>query len=295
MAFLAAAVGGRLVRRGVAPLRLLGGAGGRLRTLRLTAAARSAVPEEAELVVASGSQGGIAVGATEVLGKRATSAAHPRRGRGPSERPRTRFEPSQWWRGWRVEDSGELGVEGDVPVASLGPLLWKEDEAWDKEWGDELVGDAVGVARVLHDSDEGDFSIREGDVVVVQSKLNPVGALGRSGILPTAWPPKRKNQRRRMIARELQRQRDDRRRTRETAAANTRKAERQAAKAQVGSEMKRRERDGELPVSRVLLVEDRLKEIYTKDEELDSWMSDVFGEEPYRPPPGKAAGVSLVH
>jgi hypothetical protein len=153
----------------------------------------------------------------------------------------------------------------------------------------------VGVAHVLHDSEEGDFPIRAGDVVVVSSKLNPVGSLGRSGDLPNAWPPKRKNQRRRMIARELQRQRDDRRRTRETAAANVRKSERQAAKAQLGAEMLRRKRDGELPASRVLLVEERLKEQYGQDEELDAWMTEAFGQEAYRPPPGRAAGVSLVH
>ena len=179
-------------------------------------------------------------------------------------------------------------------MSCLGPLITDEDEEWDAGWDELDLSKAVGVAHVLHDSDEGDFPIRAGDVVVVSSKLNPVGALGRSGDLPKAWPPKRKNQRRRMIARELQRQRDDRRRTRETAAANIRKAERQAAKAQVGAEMLRRKRDGELPANRVLLVEERLKQT-VQDEELDAWISEVFGEEAYRPPPGKAAGVSLVH
>lgn len=190
---------------------------------------------------------------------------------------------------------GALSAEGDFAVSCLGPLLMPSDKSWEEAWDELDLSKAVGVAHVLHDSDEGDFPIRAGDVVVVSSKLNPVGALGRSGALPTAWPPKRKNQRRRMIARELQRQRDDRRRTRETAAANVRKAERQAAKAQVGAEMARRKREGELPVSRALLVEQRLKETYGQDEELGAWMSEVFGEEAYRPPPGKAAGVSIVH
>jgi hypothetical protein len=226
---------------------------------------------------------------------KATSAAHPRRGRGPSERPRNRFKPSQWWRGSRVDSEGALSLEGDFAVSCLGPLITDADDEWDAGWDELDLSKAVGVAHVLHDSDEGDFPIRAGDIVVVNSKLNPVGALGRSGILPKAWPPKRKNQRRRMIARELQRQRDDRRRTRETAAANVRKAERQGAKAQAGAEMLRRKRDGELPASRVLLVEDRLKQTIGQDEELDAWMSEVFGQEAYRPPPAKAAGVSLVH
>lgn len=225
-----------------------------------------------------------------------TSAAHPRRGRGPSERPRNRFKPSEWWRGSRVDrQSGALSVEGDFAVSCLGPLLTESDEAWEEAWEELDLSKAVGVAHVLHDSDEGDFPIRAGDVVVVSSKLNPVGSLGRSGFLPEAWPPKRKNLRRRMIARELQRQRDGRRRARETAAANMRRTARHAARAQVGSEMLRRKRDGELPVSRVLLVEERLKQTYGQDKELDAWLSEVFGQEAYRPPPGRAVGVSLVH
>ena len=58
--------------------------------------------------------------------------------------------------------------------------------------------------------------------------------------------------------------------------------------------MLRRKREGELPVSRVLLVEERLKQTYGQDQELDAWMSEVFGQEAYRPPPGRPAGVSLV-
>ena len=32
-----------------------------------------------------------------------------------------------------------------------------------------------------------------------------------------------------------------------------------------------------------------------RDEDLHAWATEMFGEEAYRPPPGKAKGVSLVH
>jgi len=282
-----------------------------LRALHQTARSGAAGEGPADGAVAAGlalqEEGAtdLAAVAAAVPVKKPTSAAHPLRGRGPSPRPRNRFKESQWWRGWRFDaSSGTLGVEGDFPVASVGPLL-EEDEWDDVVSGSELDqvesqlaqldADAIGLARVLHDSEEGDFPIQVGDLVVVNSKLNPVGALGRSGELPIAWPPKRKKQRRRMIVRELQRQRDARRRVRETAAANVRKAEKHAAKVRVAVEMAERKRNGELPISRVALVEARAREMYAEDEDLHAWATEMFGEEAYRPPPGKAKGVSLVH
>lgn len=47
-----------------------------------------------------------------------------------------------------------------------------------------------------------------GNDVTARNEPGPVGALGRAGMLPKDGPPKRKNQRRRMIKRELQRQRN---------------------------------------------------------------------------------------
>ena len=55
------------------------------------------------------------------------------------------------------------------------------------------------------------------------SLLNTV-PLGRRGLQPAAHPPKAKNDRRRRVERELQRQRNARRRRLETAAANVRKS-----------------------------------------------------------------------
>jgi len=103
------------------------------------------------------------------------------------------------------------------------------------------------------------------------------------------------NERRRAIARELQRQRDAKRRVRETALAGVRKSEKRGAKVRVASEMARRAREGEVPMSRVALVEDQVKAQLAANPELDAWAKEMLGEEAYRPPAGRAKGVSLVH
>ena len=225
--------------------------------------------------------------------KRPTSAAHPRRGRGVSPRPRNRFAPSSWWRGSRLV-GGELsgGDEGDFRVASVEEVPEGE---WDERGIQFKDDDApVAVARVIRDCDKGDFPLREGEYLAVTSKLNPVGALGRSGQLPKAWPPKSKNDRRRRIARELQRQRNATRRVRETAAANERKVEQRRAKARVATRLANTVTPRHPALVAAEEIERKLTQGSAEEQALHEWAVEVFGEEPYLAPPGKT-GVSLVH
>ena len=270
-------------------------AGPLARALHQTACSCAAAEEDsADDGLAMVRGGALATSAGETALKAPTSAAHPNRGRGPSTRPRNRYAQSMWWRGWLVGPSGERGVEGDFPVACVEEVD-VESEDWDDAWDNLDLTHARGMARVVSDSEEGDFPIVAGDVVYIKHKLGPVGALGRSGALPAAFPPKLKNERRRAIARELQRQRDGKRRRRETAAAGERKAETRAAKMRVASEMTRRAREGELPTSRVARVQAHTKAELAANPELDAWAKEMLGEEAYRPPSGRAKGVSLVH
>ena len=224
-----------------------------------------------------------------------TSAAHPTRGRGVSPRPRNRFAPSSWWRGSRLV-GGELsgGDDGDFRVASV-------EEVPEGEWAEREIGDSVhndiaviAVARVIRDCDKGDFPLREGEYLAVTSKLNPVGALGRSGQLPKAWPPKSKNDRRRRIARELQRQRNATRRRRETAAANERKVEQRRAKARVATRLANTVTPRHPALVAAEEIERKLTQGSAEEQALHEWAVEAFGEEPYLAPPGKT-GVSLVH
>ena len=121
-----------------------------------------------------------------------------------------------------------------------------------------------------------------------------MGALGRSGQLPKAWPPKSKNDRRRRIARELQRQRNATRRVRETAAANERKVEQRRAKARVATRLANTVTPRHPALVAAEEIERKLTQGSAEEQALHEWAVEAFGEEPYLAPPGKT-GVSLVH